>query len=425
MGTEPLLTRQDPNGAARSFEEPHIDRTAPAPAGEESRLDEAMRRADDLLITSLRDEEARRRGRRRRVLLASAASGALIMGIIIIAILTGLLGNPGGPAGNRAAGTGGGDADALAKQGWALWQSGDAETAQAKFAAAVELDPHNANTWNGLGWSRLRSGKHKEAEQAFAEAVKLEPEHGAALNGLGNATFQQKKYDEAEKHWLKAADTAPASWFGLARLYALQGKFDDSAKYAEKALAESPDSDEMKRVLEAAKAKKVDAGLRRLIEPASPAAPVSDEAKRGWQLFNRGQNKQAADAFRAALKANPNDTNAENGLGFALLNSGKHAEAKPHFEAVLKLDPKAYGAMNGLARCLKAEGKTDEAIELWERLVKAASGANAGTAGLAQTYFEQKQFGKAIPYLEQLVKANPNDEEARKKLEVARGAGQK
>jgi len=183
MGTEPLLTRQDPNGAARSFEEPHIDRTAPAPAGEESRLDEAMRRADDLLITSLRDEEARRRGRRRRVLLASAASGALIMGIIIIAILTGLLGNPGG---KRAAGTGGGgDADALAKQGWALWQSGDAEAAQAKFAAAVELDPHNANTWNGLGWSRLRSGKHKEAEQAFAEAVKLEPEHGAALNGLG------------------------------------------------------------------------------------------------------------------------------------------------------------------------------------------------------------------------------------------------
>jgi len=81
--------------------------------------------------------------------------------------------------------------------------------------------------------------------------------------------------------------------------------------------------------------------------------------------------------------------------------------------------------MNGLARCLKAEGKTDEAIELWERLVKAAPGANAGTAGLAQTYFEQKQFGKAIPYLEQLVKANPNDEEARKKLEVARGAGQK
>jgi len=60
MGTEPLLTRLDPNGAARAFDVPHSDRTAPPPAGEESRLDEAMRRADDLLITSLRDEEARR-----------------------------------------------------------------------------------------------------------------------------------------------------------------------------------------------------------------------------------------------------------------------------------------------------------------------------------------------------------------------------
>jgi len=72
MGTEPLLTRQDDNGAAHEPDGTRFDRNGPDCAGDEGRLDEAMRRADDLLIRSLRHDEAeRRRGRRRRIALWS------------------------------------------------------------------------------------------------------------------------------------------------------------------------------------------------------------------------------------------------------------------------------------------------------------------------------------------------------------------
>ena len=416
MGTEPLLTRQDDNGAAHEPDGPRFDRNDPDSAGDEGRLDEAMRRADDLLIRSLRhDEVERRRGRRRRIALWSAGLGAIVMILIITAVLLGLVG--GAPRGaERAA--------ALAQEGWALWQKGDVEAAQANFASAVELDPKNANAWNGLGWSRLRGGKTKEAQAAFAQAVKLEPNHPAALNGLGQAALQQKNYADAEKYLLKAAPTAPAACFGLARLYLLQGRYDQAATWADKALAEAPDDEEIKRIAEAAKARRLDDDLRRMIEPEAEAA-VSEDAQRGWDLFNRGMHRQAIEAFQAALKANPNDAGAHNGLGFALLSSGNVAEARPHFEQCLKIDPNALGALNGLARCLKAEGKTDEAVALWEQLQKKSPGVNAGTVGLAQTYFELKQYDKAIPYLQQLAEANPEDADAKRKLEAARKAAGK
>jgi tetratricopeptide (TPR) repeat protein len=415
MGTEPLLTRPDDNGAAHERDVARFDRTPPEDAGGEARLDEAMRRADDLLLRSLRDDEAaRRRGRRRRAVLWSAGVGAFAMILAITAILLGLVGSAGAPRSSERAA-------ALAQEGWALWQKGDAEAAQAKFASAVELDPKNANNWNGLGWSRLNTGKRKEAQAAFAQAVKLQPNHPAALNGLGQTALLLKQYDEAEKYLLKAAPTAPAAYYGLARLYLLQGKYDEAAKWADKALAQAPDDEGMKRVAEAAHAKRLDDDLRRMIEPEDEAA-TSESAQRGWELLNRGMQREAVEAFEAALKSNPNDLTAHNGLGFALLNSGNVAEARPHFEACLKLNPNALGAMNGLARCLKAEGKTGEAVALWEQLVKKAPGVNAGTVGLAQTYFEEKQYDKAVPYLEQLVKADPKDPDARRKLEAARKA---
>ncbi|HZN68004.1 MAG TPA: hypothetical protein VFB66_22150, partial [Tepidisphaeraceae bacterium] len=129
MGTEPLLTRPDENGAAREADVDVALRRTTGPAGEEARLDEAMRRADDLLLDSLRDEEARRRGRRRKVVLVSVGLGGLVMILAISAVLLGLIANDGATRGKRAARPGGSSeeqAAAIAQQGWALWQRGEA-----------------------------------------------------------------------------------------------------------------------------------------------------------------------------------------------------------------------------------------------------------------------------------------------------------
>lgn len=313
-------------------------------------------------------------------------------------------------------------ASSLNTKGWELWKQGKYQEAEGIFARAVKLDPELTNAWNGLGWSRFNQGNSDEAMEAFRQCIKLEPDHGAALNGLGQAYLGTRQYKEAEQPLLKAAGLgATAAWYGLARLYLLQEQFDKAAEWAEKVLKQQPDDETVKKMLAAAKAKKLDKELRQVIEPPDPKAQ-SPESKRGWVFFSRGDMKRAAVEFEKAIKANPNETNAHNGLGFCLVNQGKAAEAQKHFEICLKVEPKHVGAMNGLARCLKAEGKVDEAIATWEKMYEIAPGPNAGAWGLAETYFEKKDYAKAAKYYEVLAKADPKDENLKQRLEEARKA---
>ena len=162
------------------------------------------------------------------------------------------------------------EASRLSEEGWQLWQTRRLSEARAKFQRAVELNPDDANAWNGLGWASLNSGKAQEAEKAFQSVVKLQPEHPAALNGLGQIYLSQRKYDEAETWLLKAAPEAPAAWYGLARLYLIQGKFSEAEKYAQKVVDSGQGDAYANKMLQAARDQKLSDGLRKMIEP-SPA----------------------------------------------------------------------------------------------------------------------------------------------------------
>lgn len=173
-----------------------------------------------------------------------------------------------------------GDADALSQQGWQLLQSGKPADAVAKFKEAVQLAPKDAEALNGLGWATFNSGQAAEAEKAFQAVVTISPEHPAALNGLGQIHLARREYAKAEPVLLKAAaQKASAAWYGLARMYLLQGKFADAEKWAQM-IEDSGQGDEIaKKMLEAAKAKKLSDGLRATIEPPAPADPKSSPEK--------------------------------------------------------------------------------------------------------------------------------------------------
>lgn len=378
-----------------------------------ARLQAFLNNVDPALLESLRRDERRRR---RKLALLSIAGG-LVMGSTI-AVLCFLLFAPQPSVSPQKAD----QALALSSEAWQLWQAGKLDASADKFRQAVALDPTNANAFNGLGWALFNSGDAKDAEEAFNKCVALQKNHPAAMNGLGQIAYARHDFATAERHWLAVAKDAPAACVGLARLYLLQGKFDDAAKYAQMA-ADSPGADPfVQQLLTAAKAGKVDPEFKASLEP--PPAE-SDGVAHGWAQLNQGNLNQAKETFEKAIAKHPNNASALNGLGFALLNLGKPADAKPHFEKCLKLDPNAAGAMNGLAHCLKAEGKTDEAIALWLQMIDKFPGPNAGTAGLAMTYFERKQFDKAAPLLEQLAKADPSNPEWKEMLDQANGGTQK
>lgn len=221
-------------------------------------------------------------------------------------------------------------ADELAKEGWDLWQKQQFAPASERFAEAVKLNPNATNAWNGLGWALFNAGNAAEAHNAFASCVALAPNHPAALNGLGQIELQQGDLAQSEKHLLAAAPTSSAAWWGLAKLYLVQGKYDEAAKWTDRILKEDPGNADAKQLRAAAqekrlpdelrdlKAKAQEQGKVNIIQPASPAAdaglppltrrdvnkPVSEFAQKvdlstpesAWAAWQRANSRMDAQA---------------------------------------------------------------------------------------------------------------------------------
>jgi tetratricopeptide (TPR) repeat protein len=258
--------RDDGNGSAAIMHHPAGD----VPT-EDARLDDAIRRADELLVSSLKSEEQHRSRQRRTFTLTLV--GGLIM-IAAVCVILGVLLQAGGGGAQAASNA---SPEQLTQEGWQLWQQRKLTEAEAKFEQALKADPKQTAAWNGLGWAQLNQGKNDKAEKAFQEVVKLEPEHPAALNGLGWINYNKKKFDAAEKYFLQAAaNNASASYSGLAQMYLLQGKYDQALPWA-LLLTQQQGADVAMagKLVEAAKTKKLDAVLKKQIEPAEGGSTKS------------------------------------------------------------------------------------------------------------------------------------------------------
>jgi tetratricopeptide (TPR) repeat protein len=144
-------------------------------------------------------------------------------------------------------------------------------------------------------------------------------------------------------------------------------------------------------------------------------------AQKGWQLWRERKLAEAEKEFLEAVAADPQNTNAWNGLGWARLNQGMRENAKEAFGKCVALDPKHPAALNGLGWIAKGEGKVDEAIQWWEKAVAAVPGTTAALNGLAETYMERKEYAKAAEAYEKWLQFEPENKGAKEGLEKAKG----
>lgn len=114
------------------------------------------------------------------------------------------------------------------------------------------------------------------------------------------------------------------------------------------------------------------------------------------------QNGPAAEAFRAALNAEPKSAAAELGLARALTASNLD-EAAPHFQKAAELKPEFHDALLELGAEYEKAHQTAQAIAIYRQFPE-----NAGAQEhLGQLLIDNRQFADAIPRLEQAVKASP------------------
>ena len=122
------------------------------------------------------------------------------------------------------------------------------------------------------------------------------------------------------------------------------------------------------------------------------------EARLGAQMAGA-----AADAFRAALQADPQSAGAELGLGRALVRSNQLEEGAKHFEKAAALKPEYRDAPLELAAEYEKAHLAAPAIAIYQRFPENA----AAQERLGQLLIESRQFAAAIPRLEQAVSASP------------------
>jgi Tfp pilus assembly protein PilF len=145
-------------------------------------------------------------------------------------------------------------------------------------------------------------------------------------------------------------------------------------------------------------------------------------ATEGWKLWGQRRLAEAEEKFSQAVRKDPANANAWNGLGWAQQNQGKLADAEQSFRKCLAIDPRQAGAWNGLGWIAKIRKDPDKAIGYWQKAVEALPTGTAALNGLTTTLVELGRHAEAVKYYEMWLKAEPDNAGAKAGLEKARQA---
>jgi|RhiMethySRZTD1v2_1073278.scaffolds.fasta_scaffold325503_1 tetratricopeptide (TPR) repeat protein len=97
------------------------------------------------------------------------------------------------------------------------------------------------------------------------------------------------------------------------------------------------------------------------------ALGVDGPLPEGVEAFRAGKWQQAADAFRDALRRNPDDADAQFNVALSEERLGAADRARSAYQAALRLDPEHVPSLVNLARLERQTGRADQAVELLER----------------------------------------------------------
>ena len=366
---------------------------------EAEQLDRFLVTTDSALLASLQKEDQDRSLRRQRLRWGLAALLTLTAAVPAF-WLAGLLYPAKSLAGKAAPGAE--EVGALIEESRQQLAEGRYTEALENATLATEAAPGLAEAWILLGDCQMKSYQSALSEEAFRKALSLEPGSTRALLGLGTLYLRRGEERKAEEVWLRAGLDGK-----LAGLYLLQGRFREAEVRLRPLIAEGTEEELLYRMAEAARSRRLDPGLRSLLEPEPTG--LSEWADLGWRLSRLERHDEAAEAFHKAVTLVPHDVNALSGLGLSLLALNRSGEARPYFDRALSLDHDHVLSLNGLAQCLKMEGRTDEAIAVWQTMAQLYPGVNYGTPGLAWTYYELQDYPQAAVYLARLVRRYPYD----------------
>jgi tetratricopeptide (TPR) repeat protein len=125
-----------------------------------------------------------------------------------------------------------------------------------------------------------------------------------------------------------------------------------------------------------------------------PGSRAYVEGKAGWEAISAGRHQDAADAFAAALIAEPRDPSLHMGAGLAAFLLGQTGAAQQSLERALAIAPQFTAASLLLGDVLHRNNDLDAAIRVFEAALTHAPGNKALAERLARVREESDLHGK-------------------------------
>lgn len=292
------------------------------------------------------------------------------------------------------------DAEQLFNQATQSLRAGDLDAAERGFREVLAQEPKNLGALGNLGVLLSRRNRPHEAIAIYKRALLLAPrepglelnlglaymkldDHAKALPLFASVAARQHPLATQAKELkatcqvqlgqisealptLEALNPTPNVLYALALAHVKSGAKEKAQPVFDRLLGQLPAA--QAHFLEAQvwyNTGHFDQALASLDRAAAADANTPGlERERGKTLLSLRDNDKALAAFRAAIAADPHDTEALYFLGASLIQAGAHAEGRPYLEAVAKLRPDLWGTSYYLGKAQLALGKPKEALPL-------------------------------------------------------------
>jgi len=283
------------------------------------------------------------------------------------------------------------------------------------YKKALEIEPGSAEIMEGLAEIYARSQRIRDAVTQAQEALKVDPANVEAhrllariyvrnLGDLDAGEVQHETLAKAVEQFeailrLQPGDTYSALW--LARLYRFENRHADAESVLRGVVQKNPDSGP---ALEQLGQLLLDENRPQEAIELLKRASEDDASPEIYGLLGNAYAQsekfaEAADAYRQAIEADPDNPDLRRGLAEALLSLHKYAESLEQYKKLAEMEPTSGENYVRMAQLDRRLGQFEEATANLERARQLSPGSLEVVYNEALLYQDEGRYDDAVKVL--------------------------
>ena len=302
-----------------------------------------------------------------------------------------------------------------------IYQSSEfANKAIEEYRLAIENDPSSEYLNSGLAELYAKTGRIRDAVVEAQEIIKRDPDNLEArkllgriyLRGLGDlqsGTQSQEVLKRAIEQYEQIARLEPNNIDNhilLGRLYRLNNDLLKAENEFKTAVKIQPGSEEAVTMLAFLYN---DEGDSKRAAQVLASVPDSDRTTKlyaalGYTYEQQHDYPKAIEAYKNAIKQDPDNLEARRGLAQNLLNDNQSDAALDQFKAIVEADPHDAPSYMRLAEIYRRTGNFDKALEALKKAETEVQDSLEVPYNMAVVYQAQGKYDEAVTTLQSLLK---------------------